>query len=372
MKNMFKIMKIICIVFIVLTFPAYSSSNLQNITTEIKNIKNFITSSKNEYNNLQEELKNSDLTIGQLSVKSHNIEKQVIQQKKSLEQLRQKRQLYQNQLSMEQNQLADQIRTVYMMGREPYIKLLLNQQNVSQLSRTLTYYHYLMQAQLQAMTPIKITLNALNHTTFEIQTKLAALQQAQLQLKTSRNELHQKHVQREKILQVLTKRIQSDQQKLQNLLANKRKLEQVVVTIAGKKMSIPEGSPFSSLRGKLPWPTKGTVIVHFGDPIFNSQIHWDGMLIRAKEGQNVYAIANGRTVFANWMPGFGLLLIVQHDHGYMTIYGHNKSLYKNVGDVVKPGDLLATVGDSGGNLVAALYFAIRHNGQALNPLQWLG
>lgn len=351
--------------------PAYPSSTLHKIVNEITSLKHSLVSSKNKYVVLQHKLKKSEISIGKLSEKTSRIEDKIKSEKNSLYQLQDKQQRYKSQLILQQKTLAKQIRAVYMLGHQPYLKLLLNQPNPNNFSRMLMYYHYVMYAQMKTMKPIQLTISKLSKTTSSIQSKLQALQIARKQLAKNRAKLNRTHKERKIVLQKLAKHIKSNKQKLQTLLADKRQLEQVVVTVSGKKMTIPLGTPFRHLRGKLAWPTRGRVIEHFGDPIYSSEIHWQGILIQAKTGQNVNAIASGRVVFANWMPGFGLLLIVQHDHGYMTIYGHNKSLYKNVGDTVKPGELLATVGTSGGTSVPALYFAIRHNSKALNPLRWL-
>jgi septal ring factor EnvC (AmiA/AmiB activator) len=118
------------------------------------------------------------------------------------------------------------------------------------------------------------------------------------------------------------------------------------------------------------WPTKGHILDYFGTKIYHSELRWSGILIKAPENQKVHAIANGKIVFANWLPGYGLLLIINHGHGYMSLYGRDHSLKKKVGDMVKKGDVIATVGKSGGYRHSALYFAIRHNAEPLSPKKW--
>ncbi len=129
---------------------------------------------------------------------------------------------------------------------------------------------------------------------------------------------------------------------------------------------------FTNLQGKLHWPTAGNVTTHFGTELGNSQLKYDGVLIQAPEGQPVHAIYQGRVIFANWLHGLGLLLIIDHGNGYMSLYGHNQSLYKKAGDTVKPNELIASVGNSGAPGPTGLYFEIRHNGQPVNPEQWCG
>lgn len=127
---------------------------------------------------------------------------------------------------------------------------------------------------------------------------------------------------------------------------------------------------FALLRGKLPWPTKGTVLHYFNTTIAKSELKSTAELISAPDEQPVYSVAPGVVVFSKWLEGYGLLIIINHGEGYMTLYGRNHSLYKHEGDQVAAGDLIATVGQSGGYEKPALYFAIRYNAKPLDPNQW--
>ena len=131
------------------------------------------------------------------------------------------------------------------------------------------------------------------------------------------------------------------------------------------------GGPFASARGKLPWPGDGRLVARYGTPRGgDARTKWDGVLIGAAAGSQVRAVHGGRVVFADWLRGAGLLVILDHGNGYLSLYGHNQSLLKNAGDVVKAGDPIATVGSSGGQDASALYFAIRQNGRPSDPAQW--
>ncbi len=132
-----------------------------------------------------------------------------------------------------------------------------------------------------------------------------------------------------------------------------------------------DGSPFAALKGRLNLPVRGELRSRFGSPREDSGLSWKGLFIAAPSGQDVKAIAAGRVVFADWLRGFGNLLIIDHGSGYMSLYGNNESLYKRVGENSQGGETVAAVGNSGGNPVSGLYFEIRYQGKAFDPLAWV-
>ena len=131
------------------------------------------------------------------------------------------------------------------------------------------------------------------------------------------------------------------------------------------------GEPFSEQRGHLAWPAAGPVVREFGQPRANGRLRWNGVLMEAPAGAAVRTIYNGRVIFSDWLPGMGLLLIVEHGEGYLSLYGHNQDLLKEVGDWVLPGEVIAHVGDTGGQASAGLYFEIRKDGNPVNPERWM-
>ena len=129
--------------------------------------------------------------------------------------------------------------------------------------------------------------------------------------------------------------------------------------------------PFSAHKGKLTWPVAGTLLHDFGQPRVGGSIKWNGVVLAAPRGREVRAVYHGRIAFADWLAGMGLLVIVDHGDGYMTLYGYNETILKNTGDWVAPGDVIATVGDSGGQSQASLYFELRRGKQPVNPRHWV-
>ena len=178
---------------------------------------------------------------------------------------------------------------------------------------------------------------------------------------------------RTQLINSINNTIRDQNQVLENLNINKKRLEQTLMHLSHTPVTSKENFTyinFAQQRGHLPWPTKGKVMHYFNSPIAQSELKWTGELIEAPDDQPVYAVAPGTVIFSKWLQGYGLLIIINHGHGYMSLYGRNHSLYKHEGDKVSAGDLIATVGQSGGYGKPALFFAIRYNAKPLDPSQW--
>jgi septal ring factor EnvC (AmiA/AmiB activator) len=186
-------------------------------------------------------------------------------------------------------------------------------------------------------------------------------------LETSRRE-------RGELLADLNRDIHNTKQRLSQLKEDEQSLQELVKRLRRALAEIPSprgpGKSFAQLKGRLRLPAEGAIAARFGMPRQVGQLKWQGILIDAPDGADVNAVAAGRVVFADWLRGFGLLLIIDHGDGYMSLYGYNQGLHKNVGDSVKAGELIATVGNSGSHSQSGLYFEIRHQGSPVDPLLW--
>ena len=169
----------------------------------------------------------------------------------------------------------------------------------------------------------------------------------------------------------LNAKIKTRQQRLAILEKNKIHLESTLKSLSQKSNAWTDDYAVLK-RGKLPWPAKGRILSSFGRSISSSELKSTGVLIQAPMGRKVRAVMPGKVIFSRWMRGYGLLIIVDNGHGYMTLYGRNESLYKKRGDVIKRGEIISAVGNSGGYQKSALYFAIRHNAKPVNPSKWCG
>ena len=179
---------------------------------------------------------------------------------------------------------------------------------------------------------------------------------------------------RKKVVRSLKAEIKSKGQQLDGLLADEQELKSLLQALTEALSDIPaapgDHKPFAKLKGKLKWPTSGRRLKAYGESRRIGSLRWQGVVIAGKEGQEVKAVSHGRVAYADWLRGYGLLLIIDHGDGYMTLYGHNQSLFREVGDWVEKGEVIAAVGNSGGIDNHALYFEIRKDGKPTDPIRW--
>jgi septal ring factor EnvC (AmiA/AmiB activator) len=284
--------------------------------------------------------------------------------------------LSQQQLLLEQQQqhqvalLAQQLDRAYRIGQHDFLKLILNQEEPTKLERMLGYYGYFNRArmaELQALQQIERELAAVLTQTAEQQ------QQLQQQLATQRRQqgvLQEQQREQKTLITRLQREQSADQQQLEKLRRDHEELEQVLAAIIAALRAEPRLVGLSQQKGRLNWPAQGRVQRLFGTQR-SSGVTWKGVMIDAAAGTPITAIADGRVLFANWMRGFGLLLVVDHGDGYLTLYGHTQTVIPAVGATVRKGETIALVGQSGGQTAPGLYFEMRVNGNAVNPTQWI-
>ena len=279
----------------------------------------------------------------------------------------------QNALQAEQAGLAAQMQAAYMIGRQEQLKLLLNQSSPASLGRTLTYYGYLAEERSHKIGTIQSQVLRLQQLVLEIDQQSA-------QLKTLENDTNQEvaavehaRADRADAMAALTKQVATGNQELTNLKREEQAVESLVADLARVLQDFPVDATqgFERMRGKLPWPVQGRVTAHYQEQQSRSApaMRWNGEMIEAARGAKLRAPYFGRVVYADWLQGLGLLLIIGHSGGYMTLYGHAEVLYKSVGDSVAPGDVIAALSDT--SAAPQLYFEIRKGRKTLDPKAWL-
>lgn len=274
-------------------------------------------------------------------------------------------------MDKQQKLLAEQIRASYKLGPNPMVKLLLNQEDPSLSSRMMTYYQYLNQARSQAIASIHDDIRELLISQTELQHQAKKLEGLVKTKQQEQQQLTQQKAQRKKIIRRLNKELSSKRKRLRNLASNKKNLERLLRKLKQQQRLANYGEPFYKHRGKLPWPTHGIVTTHFGAYSRKNRMHSHGWFIATQQGRSIHAIAPGKVVFADWLRGFGMLIIIDHGSGYMSLYAHNQSLYATLGNWVKAGEIIATTGHSGGYSQNGLYFEIRRRGKPVDPQLWL-
>jgi len=238
----------------------------------------------------------------------------------------------------------------------------------------LAYFGYFSRARLAQIDDIRGTLLELENLQQSIEEKTRTLMTLQARQTAESEQLQKKKHARKDILARLTEELKNQGGELKRLKSDEHQLQELVYSLQELLSDIPadvsSDKPFKQLKGKLRWPTRGRLNQRFGAQRGNTGLTWQGVMIAAPEGGSVRAVSQGRVAFADWMRGFGLLLIIDHGDGYMSLYGHNQALYKEVGEWVDSGEVVATLGTSGGQSESALYFELRHKGRPINPLGW--
>ncbi|ANF24691.1 murein hydrolase activator EnvC family protein [Stutzerimonas stutzeri] len=380
---------------------------------DVAELQKLLKQIEQEKSTVQKQLQTTESEMGQLEKQVDSLQQEIDRSEAELERLNDEKATLEGARLEQQRLIGIQARAAYQSGRQEYLKLLLNQQNPEKFSRTLTYYDYLSKARFEQLESFNETLRQLAGVEAGIQKQQATLAEQQDGLKQRREQLAEVRKERQVTLAKLDKDLSSRDQKLKARKQEQAQLERVLKTIeetlarqareaeqarqralaevreeqarqpqAGRTPSAPAGpivssaggnfgGPFAKAKGKLPWPVDGRLVARYGTPRGgDARTKWDGVLIGADVGSQVRAVHGGRVVFADWLRGAGLLVILDHGNGYLSLYGHNQSLLRDAGDIVKAGDPIATVGTSGGQEAAALYFAIRQQGRPSDPAQW--
>lgn len=348
-------------------------SELSRLQGSIERLQTELQTKESQQQALVEELRSAEQAIGRSVRRLRSFTETLQQQERRLNTLAGERDIQQDALQIERTALALQLRAAYVMGRQQRLKILLNQQDPAAISRMMVYYDYLNRARAERMARISQVIEELARIEAEIAGESRRLHEMQRQELEEKSRLEQERTRREEVILALKEDIRSQDDRLTGLKMSEQQLQDLIGKLQEELISLPLSDasqrPFKSSKGKLIWPAKGRLTAGFGSRKAGN-LKWDGVLISAPEGNEVRAVHRGRVAFADWLRGFGLLLIVDHSNGYMTLYGHNQSLFKETGEWVEAGEPVALIGNSGGHLNTGVYFGIRYKGRAVNPKKW--
>jgi septal ring factor EnvC (AmiA/AmiB activator) len=370
-----------------------------------------------------------DKLYGNTSALLKTLENQTAKQKQNLSRIHAEIQALTTDINKQNDELAGQVKTMYAMGKKERIKLLLNQENPVLTSRMMAYYDYLNARRVNQLNGVSETLRHLEKLKKQNETESAQLEQNLTQKRLEQNSVEAIRKQRAQLLRTTSpdflsneqqiNRLKDSESALKNLLSTiqtsngdlnaeidkarasrKKRLdreeelqlsvlskakivdEEPAITVVNKEKNTPIapikppspddfpmlGGDFAKLKGQLPFPVVGELMQKFGS--VHEGMKLEGVIIAAPEGTEIHSITDGKVIYADWMRGYGLIIIVDHGKGYISLYAFNQSLYKKIGDVVNSGDVVASVGLSGGHDRASLYFGIRKKGKAVDPLEW--
>lgn len=347
---------------------------LADLQQKIDALQQELESDSKEKDQAVYQLKAAEIDIARQIGQLQSTDWQLSQQQQKLDSLMAQQHDMERQLAAHRDYLIKQIQAVYAIGKQEYIKLLLNQQNPSQLARMVVYYQYFNSSRADRINEITHNLLELRSVSDQIQNETDALKTLRTQAEENQRLLAAKQDQRRQLVANLSARLKNKDQALQDLLRDEQHLKRLLNQLESELQDIqPDLIPpteFITQKGKLPWPTDGKITARFGSSRQTGDLKWKGVVIQTEAGMAVRAIAHGRVVFADWLRGFGMLIIVDHGKGYMSLYGHNQQLHKKPGEWVNGNETIASAGNSGGQKNSSLYFEIRHNGVPQNPDNW--
>ncbi len=347
---------------------------LENLRQRMGELRRKIEKKQEEKNSATKFLKDIEVRIGERAYVLKKINRHLRKQKRELKKLKKQQRKTQSKLVSQRNILSEQIRSSYMIGRQEYLKLLLNQENPAAIGRTLTYYDYFHKARSHHIDEAVVTIKKLEGLTAQVKTKTEELKNSRKQQQVEKQKLEDDFIDRSIVIKNMEKEIARQGSRMKTFVANEQLLQELLKEIRNIMPSmlteIDKRETFAKRRGRLKWPVKGKVKRLFGKSRQAANLKWNGVLIPGNEGKDVKAISHGRVAYADWLRGYGMLVIIDHGDGYMTLYGYNQALYKETGDWVEEGDVIATVGRSGGQLKSALYFEVRVKGKPSDPTKW--
>jgi septal ring factor EnvC (AmiA/AmiB activator) len=346
---------------------------LEQVRERISDLKKSMDRASTERDRLTGELQNIEVAISEQRMRIKDIEREqryAQNKKQALDADLAEREAHLNE---ESNELAVQVRAAYMSGNQEKIKLLLNQRDPATLGRLMAYYRYLNDYRAENITAVLEEIKKLDELRSQIAAEEARLSGLARTRYDELGKLHNSQEERKALLASLRQKIANEGQEVTRLAAQEQDLTRLIAELTSILSDYPISSeqPFSQHKGKLTWPIAGTLVHDFGQPRVGGNIKWNGVVLAAPRGREVRAVYHGRIAFADWLAGMGLLVIIDHGEGYMTLYGYNETILKNAGDWVAPGDVIATVGDSGGQQQSSVYFEIRRGAKPVNPRQWV-
>jgi murein hydrolase activator len=376
----------LCSLILLGTAYASQQEELENLRKRIATVQRDMEKTSESKSEAADALRESERAISNSNRKLAELSAQQRAADNKLGKLKEQQRKLRNDIAGQQTLLGQLLYQQYLGGQQEYLQLLLSNKDPDQVARDLRYYQYIARSRAVWLSALRDSLAALNTVGMAAQEQLAKLSSLRAEQAAQKRTLEKEKLARKRMLKEISLQLHQQRRKINRLQRDESSLARLVERIT-KILAQPEsqslfrnenlpdnrfdGRPFEQLKGKLTLPVIGEITNRFGAPRPDSTVQWKGLFLRTSSGQAVKAIAAGQVVFADWLRGFGNLLIVDHGKGYMSLYGYNETLYKQVGDIVRGGDTIASVGNSGGNENFGLYFELRHESKPLDPLKWM-
>jgi septal ring factor EnvC (AmiA/AmiB activator) len=349
-------------------------SELKRVNDRIERVRRSVNADIERRDRLGTQLRDAELAVQAARKALDEARAQRIASEARLKELEREQERRERELGAERGALAGELRAAYVNGREEQLKLLLNQQDPASVGRMLAYYGYFGRARAERIGSIRDQLDHLALVRERIASEGRRLGELEAKQEQELASLRASQQKRTTAVAAINAQIKTRGGELKRLESQARALEKLIAELrkALDNPPVAKKAPFEPLRGKLPWPVpQGKVLARFGQPRAGGSLRWQGMLIGTERGARVRAPYAGRVAYADWLPGMGLMIVLDHGGGYLSLYGHNDQLFRKVGESVAAGDVIGSVGDSGGTDQAALYFEVRRGREPVNPETWL-
>ncbi len=355
---------------------------LEGVRAQLETEKKRLVETETQLGSTQSALKEVETEIGRATATSRRLERELRAAAKQLEKLNASGDRLEQKNKRQRDILAREMTAQFLRRGDDTLHLWLGDTDTLRMGQVLAFHHYVSAARTEHIAQTKQALDAVEQNRRQIAEKQRELAALSKQQTDAMRELERHRTQRQTILASLTESAARSRSTVAELEGNAQRLEELLTrlrqteskrrptTVSSAPTLLPRSEPFAQRKGLLPWPVSGKIVQRFGATRQNSTAKYRGVMIDAAAGQAVRAIAPGRVVFAEWLRGFGLLLILDHGDGFFSLYGHNEALLRDVGDHVDELQEIATVGASGGQITSGLYFEIRHKGKPVNPSQW--
>jgi len=347
-------------------------ANLAAVKKELEALNEQLQQYQSEHSDLERDMRDQEIELSRLHREIYNTDRAIEVGSAQLSRLNRQRSELLSLSDQQEKAIHSDLVAMYKTGQQEPVKVMLNLEDPALFSRMLIYYRYLLEARSERIDAYTATISQLENNQQDINNQNAKLDELRINLRQQEVSLNASLARRSRLLERLESRILTAEQQIAEREENAQRLEQLIQNAIERiaRLAPPESyQPFVDMRGRLSWPVNGQISHRFGS-LRTGDLHWQGVVLRAESGTEIHSIHHGRVVFADYMRGYGLLVIVDHEEGYMTLYGHNQSLFVEPGDWVSPGDQLALVGNTGGLSDPGLYFEIRQNGKPVNPANW--
>jgi murein hydrolase activator len=348
-----------------------AEAELQAVKSEIERITRQVSAEQVERDRLTNELRTSELSVGKLREALSEVRRERAERAARRAALAAEQRVREAEVQHNRAALAGQLRAAYLIGRQEPLKLLLNQKDPALAGRMFAYYSYFGRARAGQIKLIEDDMQRIAELDGELEAEDQQLAELEKRQRAQLHQLEQARTQRTQVLASLEAQSHTRAQNLERLRSQQAGLEKLLreLRTAMERFPLEGNDAFARLRGKLAWPVSGRLVARFGETRAGG-VHWDGVLVATERGAPVKAVCQGRVIYADWLPGLGLLTIVDHGDGYLSLYGHNERLYKAAGEPVTAGEAIAAAGDSGGSSRPELYFEIRKGGKPVDPRPW--